>query len=129
MPEIWAFLPGFIIGLLTFIIDGFLIVYLLGRKGFCRFLCPWGAFLKLPNSFAMFKVRNKGGCIECGVCTSNCPIGIDVSFEINNYTKVTNTNCTSCMVCTEGCPSGAISYKWEKRSELKETISIFKKNN
>ena len=43
-PEIWAFLPGWIIGGLTFLVDGFLIVYFLGRKGFCRFLCPWGAF-------------------------------------------------------------------------------------
>ncbi|MDP7027439.1 MAG: 4Fe-4S binding protein [Candidatus Marinimicrobia bacterium] len=112
MPEIWAFLPGFVIGTLTFLVDGFLIVYFLGRKGFCRFLCPWGAFLKLPNSLAMFKVRNIGGCQNCGNCTSECPIGIDVSYEINNYGKVTNTNCTSCLVCTEGCPSSAISYKW-----------------
>ena len=32
VPEIWAFLPGFFIGLLTFILDGILIVYFLGRK-------------------------------------------------------------------------------------------------
>ena len=122
IPEIWAFLPGFIIGTLTFMVDGFLIVYFLGRKGFCRFLCPWGAFLKLPNSLAMFKVRNTGGCIESGNCTSNCPVGIDVSYEINNYDKVTNTNCTSCMICTVGCPSSALSYKWE--NPLKENFQF-----
>ena len=122
MPEIWAFLPGFVIGTLTFVVDGFLIVYFLGRKGFCRYLCPWGAFLKLPNSLAMFKVRNTGGCIESGNCTSNCPVGIDVSYEINNYDKVTNTNCTSCMICTEGCPSSALSYKWE--NPLKENFQF-----
>jgi ferredoxin-type protein NapH len=122
MPEIWAFLPGFVIGTLTFVVDGFLIVYFLGRKGFCRYLCPWGAFLKLPNSLAMFKVRNTGGCIESGNCTSNCPVGIDVSYEINNYDKVTNTNCTSCMICTEGCPSSALAYKWE--NPLKENFQF-----
>ena len=121
-PQIWAFLPGFIIGTLTFIVDGFLIVYFLGRKGFCRYLCPWGAFLKLPNSLAMFKVRNTGDCIQSGNCTSNCPVGIDVSYEINNYNKVTNTNCTSCMICTEGCPSSALSYKWV--SPLKENFQF-----
>ena len=119
MPQIWAFLPGFVIGTLTFMVDGFLIVYFLGRKGFCRYLCPWGAFLKLPNSLAMFKVRNTGSCIQSGNCTSNCPVGIDVNYEINNYKKVTNTNCTSCMICTEGCPSSALSYKW---------VSPFKEN-
>jgi len=122
MPEIWAFLPGFVIGMLTFVVDGFFIVYFLGRKGFCRYICPWGAFLKLPNSLAMFKVRNAGGCIESGKCTSNCPVAIDVSYEINNYDKVTNTNCTSCLVCTEGCPSSAISYKWA--SPLKENFQM-----
>ena len=122
IPEIWAFLPGFVIGILTFVVDGFLIVYFMGRKGFCRYLCPWGAFLKLPNSLAMFKVRNTGNCIQSGNCTTNCPVGIDVSYEINNYNKVTNTNCTSCMICTEGCPSSALSYKWV--SPLKEDFQF-----
>lgn len=112
-PEIWAFLPEWIIGTLTFFIDGFLIVYFLGRKGFCRFLCPWGAFLKLPNSLAMFKVRKTGNCTECHECTTHCPVGIDVSYEINTYQKVTNTNCTSCLMCTSGCPENALSYQFE----------------
>ena len=112
-PEIWAFLPGWIIGTLTFLIDGFLIVYFLGRRGFCRFLCPWGAFLKLPNSLAMFKVRKTGICTGCHECTKQCPIGIDVSYEINTYQKVTNSNCTSCLVCTSRCQENALSYQFE----------------
>ena len=121
-PEIWAFLPGWIIGTLTFFIDGFLIVYFLGRKGFCRFLCPWGAFLKLPNSLAMFKVRKTGNCTECHECTTHCPVGIDVSYEINTYQKVTSTNCTSCLMCTAGCPENALSYRFE--NPLKEDVKI-----
>ena len=70
----------------------------------------------------MFKVRNTGGCIQSGNCTTNCPVGIDVSYEINNYSKVANTNCTSCMICTEGCPSSALSYKWV--SPLKENFQF-----
>jgi len=121
-PEIWEFLPGFILGLLTFLIDGFVIVYFLGKKGFCRFLCPWGAFLKFPNSLAFFKVRKTGDCTHCHVCTDKCPVGIDVSYEINNYNKVTNTNCTSCLNCTTGCPSNALSYSFE--NPLKENFNI-----
>ncbi len=121
-PGIWTFLPGFIIGTLTFIIDGFLIVYFLGRKGFCRFICPWGAFLKLPNALALFKVRKTGNCTNCHACTASCPVGIDVNYEINNYTKVTNTNCTSCMLCISGCPSHALSYSYQ--NPLTEEISL-----
>jgi len=112
-PNIWAFLPGIFIGTITFIIDGFLIVYFLGRKGFCRFICPWGAFLKLPNAIALFKVRKTGNCTNCHACTESCPVGIDVNYEINEYKKVTNTNCTSCMLCVSGCPSSALSYSYK----------------
>jgi len=121
-PEIWEFLPGFIIGSLTFLIDGFLIVYFLGKKGFCRFICPWGAFLKLPTSLALFKVRKTGDCTLCHVCTSECPIGIDVSYEINKFDKVVSSNCTSCMNCTSGCPSNALSYKFS--NPLKEEYNL-----
>ena len=121
-PEIWKFLPGFIIGSLTFLIDGFLIVYFLGKKGFCRFICPWGAFLKIPTSLALFKVRKTGDCTLCHVCTSECPIGIDVSYEINKFDKVVSSNCTSCMNCTSGCPSNALSYKFS--NPLKEEYNL-----
>jgi len=121
-PEIWAFLPGFIIGSLTFFIDGFLIVYFLGKKGFCRFICPWGAFLKIPTSLALFKVRKTGDCTYCHVCTDECPIGIDVSYEINKFDKVVNSNCTSCMNCTSGCPSNALSYQFS--NPLKEDYKL-----
>ena len=111
-PKVWAFLPGVVIGTLTFIIDGFLIVYLLGRKGFCRFVCPWGAFLKIPTTLSTFKVRKTGECTHCNMCTTGCPIAIDVSYEINNYNKVINSNCTSCMICIDDCPENALSYRF-----------------
>ncbi|MDC1050763.1 4Fe-4S binding protein [Candidatus Marinimicrobia bacterium] len=121
-PKIWAFLPGFFIGSLTFLIDGFLIVYFLGKKGFCRFICPWGAFLKIPNSLALFKVRKTGECTQCHVCTTECPVGIDVSYEINTFNKVVSANCTSCLKCTSGCPSSALSYKFS--NPLKENYTL-----
>ena len=121
-PNIWAFLPGFFIGTMTFFIDGFLIIYFLGRKGFCRFICPWGAFLKLPNALALFKVRKTNQCTHCHNCTDSCPVGIDVNYEINAFKKVINTNCTSCMLCVSGCPSNALSYAY--KNPIKEDISL-----
>ncbi len=121
-PDIWAFLPNFIIGTLTFFIDGFLIVYFLGKKGFCRFICPWGAFLKLPTSLSFFKVRKTGECTFCHVCTDQCPIGIDVNYEINKFNKVVSSNCTSCLNCTQGCPSNSLSNKFE--NPFKESYKI-----
>jgi len=124
-PEVWTFLPGIVIGSLTFLIDGFLIVYFLGRKGFCRFVCPWGAFLKLPTALSTFKVRKTGNCTNCNMCTSGCPIGIDVSFEINTFNKVINSNCTSCMVCIDDCPEKALSYKFKNPIYDYDKINLF----
>ena len=124
-PEVWAFLPGVVIGVLTFIVDGFLIVYFLGRKGFCRFVCPWGAFLKLPTSLSTFKVRKVDTCTNCNMCTSGCPIGIDVSYEINKFNKVINSNCTSCMICIDDCPEKSLAYKFKNPINDYDNLSIF----
>ena len=123
-PEVWRFLPGFIIGSLTFIVDGFLIVYFLGRKGFCRFVCPWGAFLKLPTSLSTFKVRKVNTCTDCNSCTLNCPIGIDVNHEINKFNKVVNSNCTSCMICIDDCPEKALGYKFKNPINDYDNINL-----
>ena len=123
-PEVWRFLPGFIIGSLTFIVDGFLIVYFLGRKGFCRFVCPWGAFLKFPTSLSTFKVRKVNACTDCNSCTLSCPIGIDVNHEINKFKKVVNSNCTSCLICIDDCPEKALGYKFKNPINDYDNINL-----
>ena len=123
-PEVWRFLPGFIIGSLTFIVDGFLIVYFLGRKGFCRFVCPWGAFLKFPTSLSTFKVRKVNSCTDCNSCTLSCPIGIDVNHEINKFNKVVNSNCTSCLICIDDCPEKALGYKFKNPINDYDNINL-----
>tara|TARA_B100000676_G_scaffold280521_1_gene304819 strand:+ start:7566 stop:8855 length:1290 start_codon:yes stop_codon:yes gene_type:complete len=123
-PEVWRFLPGFIIGSLTFIVDGFLIVYFLGRKGFCRFVCPWGAFLKFPTSLSTFKVRKVNSCTDCNSCTLSCPIGIDVNHEINKFKKVVNSNCTSCLICIDDCPEKALGYKFKNPINDYDNINL-----
>ena len=45
-----------------------------------------------------------------------------MNYEINKFTKVTNTNCTSCLLCISGCPSNALSYSYE--NPIKEKVSL-----
>ena len=71
---------------------------------------------------AIYKIRTDGGCVQTGKCTGNCPIGIDVSYEINEYKKVVNTNCTNCMICTDGCPTSALTYSFA--NPLKENYQL-----
>ena len=48
----------------------------------------------------------KDGCISCGACAGQCPVGAisegDGKYEIDAY------KCVSCGACAAQCPVGAI---------------------
>jgi polyferredoxin len=55
--------------------------------------------------------RNTDTCIDCGLCSVECPQGIDVA----SMKKVTHTDCTLCGDCLHACPE-------------KDTLQINKRN-
>lgn len=72
------------------------------ERPWCKYTCPYGAFLGVFNLFRIFKIkRNSGTCVSCRICDGNCPMNIKVS-ESN---VVRNHQCISCMKCTseEAC--------------------------
>lgn len=73
------------------------------ERPFCKYLCPYGAFLGIFNLFRIFKIkRNPTTCKNCKACDRSCPMNIEVSSSKNVY----NHQCISCLKCTsEGaCP-------------------------
>lgn len=56
----WRTFPGPVVGVLTFLVDGFLLVWLLGAKGLCTYGCPYGAVVD-------------SGCMKCLDCVNVCP--------------------------------------------------------
>lgn len=73
------------------------------ERPFCKYACPYGAVLGVTNLFRIFKVRRKAStCISCGLCSSACPMGIEVSSK----SDVTDHQCISCLKCTSesACP-------------------------
>ncbi|MFN2314127.1 MAG: 4Fe-4S binding protein [Bacteroidales bacterium] len=55
--------------------------------------------------------RNTTTCIDCDLCSEECPQGIDVASMV----KVTHTDCTLCGDCLHACPE-------------KDTLQINRKN-
>ena len=53
----WRNLPDPAIIVLTFGICGFLIVYVLGSRGFCAYGCPYGAIFGLVDRMAPGRIR------------------------------------------------------------------------
>jgi len=73
------------------------------ERPWCKYACPFGAFLGVFNLFRIFKIRrNDSTCIDCGACGRACPMNI----RVDQKKAVLNHQCISCMICTsEGvCP-------------------------
>ena len=71
-------------------------------RGFwCRYLCPYGAFLGIASLLSTNKIRrNEVSCINCELCTKACPSFINV----HKANTVISDECTSCLNCIEVCP-------------------------
>lgn len=91
--------------------------YFLERM-WCRFLCPYAALLNIAQfmgklfAFPRAKIRrNLERCIDCGVCSLNCPMNLDILCE--EY--VESPDCIHCHRCAEKCPKpGTISQERDK---------------
>ena len=73
-------------------------------RAFCRYLCPLGAFYSLFNRFAFYQMKlDKNKCIGCKKCEESCPMGVEVTKDINSV------ECIRCGKCKEVCPKGAVT--------------------
>lgn len=110
----WEMLPGWLESTLTFLVCGGAILLFLGTRGFCRFVCPYGAFFRLTDWKAPFQVRRVGACVGCGQgpapCTRACPTAIDVHAETASRGRVVSVDCVRCHLCIEACPAGALAH-------------------
>lgn len=107
------------LGIIGFIILALIIcLSLFVQRPWCRYICPYGAFLGLFNKIKIFRVfRNKSTCISCKKCARECPMGIDVHEE----EAVRSLSCISCMECVgdKVCPKkNTISFTAKEIEEL-----------
>ncbi len=80
-----------------------LLLSLFVERPFCKYLCPYGAFLGLSNLFRIFSIRrNADSCTSCLACDRSCPMNIKVSTA----SVVRDHQCITCMRCTseQFCP-------------------------
>ncbi len=89
----------FLIGILVF-------AFFLG-KGFCKYLCPAGAWYALLSKISPNKIkRDTHNCINCGLCSKACSMDIDVA----KLETVDSAECIGCHECVNACPvNGALS--------------------
>jgi polyferredoxin len=110
--------------LMMFLIIVFLIVLIsliFGRRGFCHSICWMAPFMILGR-----KIRNLGkwpsvrlisrdvNCIDCMVCSKNCPMSIDVNHLVHS-SSMEHGECILCGTCVDVCPNNVINYSFSSQ--------------
>ena len=49
-------------------------------------------------------------CVQCGICSYYCPIGIDVRAHAWRNEPVKHSECLTCGECVARCPSGVLRF-------------------
>ncbi len=92
----------------------------LGTRIWCRYGCPLAGMMRLWGKWthSHFQVEANNRCKGLGLCTTQCPMGIDVaSFAHNNKIPtlgsfgLQNSPCIGCGGCIDICPVKALSFK------------------
>jgi Fe-S oxidoreductase len=50
-------------------------------------------------------------CVQCGICSYNCPIGIDVRAHAWRGIAVNSSYCLTCGECVKRCPRGVLCFE------------------
>ncbi len=50
-------------------------------------------------------------CVECGICSYNCPLGIDVRSHVRRSLPVSDNRCLTCGECVARCPRGTLRFE------------------
>jgi NAD-dependent dihydropyrimidine dehydrogenase PreA subunit len=50
-------------------------------------------------------------CVQCGICSYNCPIGIDVRRFAWLGKSVVDSHCITCSECISRCPRGVLRFE------------------
>jgi polyferredoxin len=101
--------------LLTAFLYGPVLLYVFGRKAWCRYLCPIGAVLKIFSTVKIGGVRLVNNeCIACGQCNRVCDMEVDVMGDLNAHGEVRNSDCIVCLKCTDVCPTDSIALSMRR---------------
>lgn len=92
-----------------------------GRHAFCHYGCWMAPFMiigrKLRNAAGWPSLQLKAQterCIQCGTCTGNCPMSINVQEKVQTG-DMEHSDCILCGQCIDNCQQKVIAYSFESR--------------
>ncbi len=78
------------------ILGGFIMLFVVAKRPFCRLVCPVGLFFSFFNRISLLELRVAPGCTGCNRCQEMCPVDIKVYEDPNSGDCIRCLRCTSC---------------------------------
>jgi len=97
-----------------------IVASILVQNFWCRYFCPYGAFLGLASLLSPSRItRNQGTCVDCAKCAKACPS----LLPVDKLVQIRSAECTGCLECVAVCPAKdtlamTIPSGWHKRRAL-----------
>jgi polyferredoxin/ferredoxin len=93
-----------------------LLLNLVEKRFWCRYLCPLGALIGLGSKVSWIQRKvSQMSCIQCGDCEEICPMG---AISPDNDFKSDPAECIMCMDCAVPCPKAAITFESDQWPSL-----------
>lgn len=104
-----AYTAGHVVSIAMFAL--ILSLSLLGKRFWCRSLCPTGAVFSLASLLRLSDRQVTSSCVECGRCAGACSFGA-VMPDFGTRAA----SCTFCQTCAGLCPAHAIRFghRWDR---------------
>ena len=67
--------------------------------------------LKRRAMVSALVVADYSRCVECGICSYNCPVGIDVREHVRLEVPIADRACLTCGECVARCPRGTLRFE------------------
>jgi ferredoxin-type protein NapH len=98
---------------------------LLGRRSFCHYGCMLAPFMILGkwaarkfNTHHFHLVADSSKCIDCKLCTKNCPMSLDVNAMVR-LGDMYSSECISCGACVDVCPKKVIFFSFSSPKNVR----------
>lgn len=70
--------------------------------------------LKLDTLASGYILPDENRCVQCGICSYNCPINVDVRSHALRGLAIQESKCLTCGECVRRCPRGVLRFVYHE---------------